>query len=130
MGYEVPFKNKTICITAYELMDFLIEHRIEKAYALIILDDLVNRKQVVVREIKIPELLFRQIHSRKTKGKSEIHLQMPRKDYAKLKLILKRLPALKLCVITTNVSKEASSLGNWKKTLEINHKNDNSSETV
>ena len=111
--FEAPFKDKMLLISAYDLIELLIKHGVSKPQAIIILDTLINTKEVVVREIKIPHIKFRQIHRRKTKGKSEVHIQIPREQYPTFKIIMRKLLEVPLFTITKSKDDLASKIGSF-----------------
>ena len=115
--FEAPYKDKILCISAYELINALVENKIEKVHAIIIVDNLLNNHKVILRSVTIPNLLFQQIHSRKTKGKPEIHLQMPRKHYSAFKILMKKLEGYQLFTITMNHEGKLGSINSAMKKL-------------
>lgn len=116
--FEAPFKDKIVCCSAYELMDLLIAQGISKPKVIVVFDGILNHKQVILREIEIPEIKFRQIHSRKTKGRPDIHIQMPREDYKKLKLFFKYLKRFDYELFTVTKNRDGK-IGGYNKALKI-----------
>jgi len=109
--FEVPFKNGLFCYSSYGLIETLVKNGVAKSKAIVIVDNIVNHHKVILRPVFVPRLTFRQIHSRKTKSKPDLHIQMPKQDYKKLKLFFKQMQTIPLFTITKKQDATASLLG-------------------
>ena len=114
--FDAPFKDKIVCCSAYKLMNLLMKKGVDKAKAIVILDNIINHQKVVLREINFPKIKFRQIHMRKTKGKPDVHVQIVRTDYKLLRHFLKKLDKHHLFTTTTN---NDASIGNFNAFAEM-----------
>jgi len=128
IDFEAPFKDKTILISAYDLIDLMVRHGISKPKAIVILDALINTEEVIVRKITIPHIKFRQIHSRKTKGKPEVHIQIPREQYPAFKIVMRRLTEIPLFTLTKNQDDLASKVGSFNIILNKGERSDESKD--
>jgi len=109
--FEAPFKDKLFLYSTHGLVEALIRHGISKSKAIVLVDNVVNHHEVILRAVSIPNLTFRQIHRQKTHNKPDLHLLMPKGDYKKLKLFFKQMQSISLFTLTTNQDKVASLLG-------------------
>lgn len=110
---EVPFKDKLLLSSTYELMQHLIDEGFDKLKVITAFDHIINRQKVVARKLDIPCFRFHQIHQRKTKGKPEVHVQIVRSDYYALKFLLKKFHGHDLYLVTKHWGAEASLAGDF-----------------